>query len=475
LEKHIPLCVDLDGTLVKSDTLFEQMVRAIKTDPWSILFVLFWLMRGKLHFKEKINKITGINPELLPYNNEIIEFLKTERIRGREIYLATASHKYIAEQVSDHIRLFDGVFASGNGINLKGKTKRDFLINKFGENSFDYIGNSRSDIPIWKSTNTAHIVSSDKVLIRSVKNQCNVGKIFTSDTLSFVIILREMRLYQWVKNILIILPFLLAHKIPTLDLALTIILAFLSFGLTASSVYILNDLMDLEADRIHPRKRFRPLAAGELQISFGMILAPMLLLIAFAISAFWISWEFTSVLLAYLLITNLYSMYFKRIYILDILTLAGLYSIRLLSGAIAAEVQISPWLITFSMFIFLSLAVVKRYTELIVARELNRNNLRGRDYSIDDMDLLRSLGISSGYISILIFALYINSREISQLYNHPQFLWGCVPLLLFWITRIWFMAHRGKMQDDPIVFTVRDKASYLIGFLIVLLAVGAMI
>jgi 4-hydroxybenzoate polyprenyltransferase len=171
----------------------------------------------------------------------------------------------------------------------------------------------------------------------------------------------------------------------------------------------------------------------------------------------------------------MYSIYLKRIYIFDILTLAGLYSIRILSGAIAAEVQISPWLITFSMFIFLSLAVVKRYTELIVARELMRNNLTGRDYSINDMDLLRSLGISSGYISVLIFALYINSREISQLYNHPQFLWGCVPLLLFWITRVWFLAHRGKMQDDPIVFTVRDKASYVIGILIVLLALGAMI
>jgi 4-hydroxybenzoate polyprenyltransferase len=475
LEKHIPLCVDLDGTLVKSDTLFEQLVRTIKINPLSILFIFFWILRGKLYFKEKLNKITAIKAELLPYNNEVIEFIKDERNNGRKVYLATASHKYIAEKVADHLRIFDGVFASDNGTNLKGKTKRDLLVNRFGEHSFDYIGNSRSDIPIWKSTNSAHIVSADNTLIKSVKNQCNIGKVFQSSAPSISTIFKELRIYQWVKNILIFLPFLLAHKIPTIDLTLTLIIAFLSFGFTASSVYILNDLMDLEADRVHPRKRFRPFASGELQISFGLILAPLLLLVAFSISVLFLSSKFTIVLLAYLIITNFYSLYFKRIYILDILTLAGLYSIRLLSGALAADVQISPWLITFSMFIFLSLAVVKRYTELIVARDLNRNHLKGRDYSLDDMDLLRSLGISSGYISVLIFALYINSREISQLYNHPQFLWGCVPLLLYWVTRIWFLAHRGKMQDDPIVFTVRDRASYLVGILIVLLALGAMI
>jgi len=242
-----------------------------------------------------------------------------------------------------------------------------------------------------------------------------------------------------------------------------IIIAFFSFSLIASSVYVTNDLLDLSSDRAHPRKKKRPLASGDLPLVVGLISAPLLLFIGFIIAILFLETQFLTTLLIYYVITTLYSFKLKKLVILDIMTLASLYTIRIIAGGAAVNVEISPWLLAFSMFFFLSLALVKRYTELLVMINENKTKASGRGYEIGDTDLVRGLGTASAYMSVLVFALYANSDQIQTLYTEPYYFWGIAVLLMYWITRIWFLAHRGKMTDDPIVFTVKDPTSWLIG------------
>jgi len=475
LAKDIILCVDLDRTLIATDSILEALLLAVKRKPIILLLLPFWFLNGKNYVKHKMTAIAIPDAEFLPYNEEVIEFIKYEKAKGRKIALISASVQKICNSVANHLMLFDEVFGTGLDYDLKGEKKRDFLLAKYGEYKFDYIADSSSDIPVWLYANQSYIVNPRKPIVKKLKNKVQFVTIETSRKNRFYNIFKEIRIYQWLKNLLIFFPLLLAHEITDSDKWISAVIAFLSFSLCASFVYLTNDLLDLESDRHHPRKCNRPIAAGNLSVGSAIVFSPIFLLLSFLLSFLFLPLNFTITLFIYLILTIFYSFLFKRIYLIDIILLASLYTIRLVGGAYAVTVNISYWLLAFSMFIFLSLAIVKRYTELIVMIEDNKTYSKGRGYSISDMSLLSNIGITSGFISVLVFILYVNSEEIRRLYHNPEFLWPVAICILIWIVRMWFIAHRGLMHDDPIVFMSKDKISYVIVFVILLLIIGASI
>ncbi len=461
-----PLVIDLDSTLIKSDTLVESIVLLIKRNPLYLVVLPFWLMSGRAQFKSKIAEKTNLSVDLLPYRTELIEYIKAEKFTGRTVVLATASNEKTANSIQEHLGLFDRILNSDATTNLKGKTKADKLIELFGEKGFVYAGDSKSDLPVWQSAEKAILVDCSESLKRKVLANTPIEKEFQSDKNTFKLIIKEMRLYQWVKNLLIFLPLLLAHLIGDGELWLSAVTAFFAFGFTASSVYLLNDLLDLNSDRKHHSKRNRPFASGDLSPVYGLFLIPLLLLSSILISLT-LPPYFMLVLAAYYAVTLCYSFLIKRIYLLDILVLAGLYTLRIICGGAACTVPISPWLLAFSMFIFLSLAAAKRYTELSQTELYDKTKLSGRGYRKVDMPLLSSLGLSSGMLAVLVFAIYTFSPEVVKLYESPKFIFAACPVLLYWIGRIWFLTVRGELSDDPVIFAVKDKVSYLTALVIV--------
>ena len=291
-----------------------------------------------------------------------------------------------------------------------------------------------------------------------------MGEVFTAEKPGWVsALLKEMRIYQWVKNCLIFVPLLAAHQLTNLLGWAQALIAFLAFCFCASAVYLLNDLVDISNDRLHPRKRFRPFAAGHLSLLTGWMLWPGLLLLSFILAISFLPSAFTYVLSVYFLITLAYSFVLKRYAILDVLLLAGLYTIRILAGAVAVSVPVSFWLLTFSMFLFLSLAFVKRFSELRTAQEQGyAGKLAGRGYAPDDLEVVSMMGVAAGYLSILVLAFYIQDSYTAVLYRTPQIIWLACPLLLYWISRTWVITHRGNMTDDPIIFAIKDRTSWIV-------------
>lgn len=453
----------MDGTLLATDVLWESLLVLLKNKPLQIFSLPLWLSKGKAHFKRELARRVKPNPATLPCRESVMAFLREEKESGREIVLATASDHLVAQSVADHLGIFSAVHASDGRVNLSGAHKRRALEQHYGNKGFDYIGNSAVDLPIWQAANQALLVHPSSRLLKKARRVSPVRRVFSSQARPFSVFLKALRVSQWVKNILVFVPLLMAHKIAETALTLQALCAFVVFSLCASSVYIVNDLLDLESDRQHPRKKHRPFAAGTLAIKTGVLLAPLLLACSFAISFIFLPLLFTALLALYLVLTTAYSFYLKRLLFVDVLILAGLYTLRVLAGGIAVEVYISPWLLAFSSFFFLNLAVVKRYAELRMVQERKQAHSSGRGYLVGDNELLRSLGPAAGYLSVLVLTLYINSKEVTVLYEHPTVLWLIAPFLLYWITRIWFKAHRGQMDDDPIVFAVKDPTSYAVG------------
>ncbi len=469
----IPLCVDLDGTLIAGDTLLDATLIAIKRKPFILLFIPFWIIKGKLFFKEKIHEIAEPDYSTLVFRDEVLEFVEAEKFKGRMIVLATASSQKIAEKIADELGIFDLVLGSGNGVNLRSSNKKDKLVELFGEKGFDYIGDSFADIEVFRVARKSYLAYPSKNVLLKAKAIGNLENCFETKSELIKHILKEIRIYQWVKNILIFLPILLAHIIPIGEYAIKLVLAFLSFSFVASSVYVLNDLLDISSDRQHPTKKNRPFASGELSVKIGFLLFHLLLILGFVSALILLPSEFNIILLVYFILTTFYSFYLKRVYVVDILILSLLYTLRLIAGAAAVDVLISPWLIAFSVFIFISLACIKRYTELYSMNTGNVEQVSGRGYLVDDINLIKTIGVNSGLMSILVFILYVNSKEVLVLYKHPIYLYIVAFFLLYWIIRMWFIAVRGKMTDDPIVFTLRDKTGLFIFALIVLIVLGA--
>ncbi len=453
----IPLCVDLDGTLTRTDFLLEGFLELLKQSPWAIFLCLAWMLRGKANLKDQIAKRVTIDVGVLPYNNQLVDYLRDEHSTGRPLYLCTASNHRFASQVAEHFGLFKGVFASTAERNLLGRNKAETLVEEFGDQGFDYCGDAMADVPVWRQARRAIVVGDRH--IAAAARKVNEAIIFFERKRRIVpLVLREMRVHQWVKNVLIFVPVLTAHRFTDPHVILEACIAFASFSLSASSVYLLNDMLDLDADRRHERKRSRPFASGNLPLSFGIVMTIALLIGSAALAAL-LPWQFGAVLAAYLAATVAYSFGLKRLTLIDVFTLACLYTVRVIAGGAATHITLSYWLILFCVPIFLSLAMVKRYVELESILRLGKMEAAGRGYITQDMSILRSFGTSSAYLAVLVLALYLNSPELTQTYRHPQLLWAVFALTLYWVSRIWMFAFRGQMHDDPIVFTFKDRVS----------------
>ena len=468
-----PLYVDMDGSLLATDSLWESVLALVKSKPFVPFLFPLWLLKGKAGFKHEVARRVVLDVSLLPYRKDVLAFLDGEKKMGRQIILATAADRSIAVNVAARLQVFSDVLATDGSVNLSGCMKLDAIERHSGGREFDYIGNSTADIPVWRAARTALMVSPSPRLLKRVSATSSVGKVFAAEGTKSARLVKALRIHQWVKNLLVFVPLIVGHKITNVDMAFKAMWGFLAFSFCASSVYLLNDLMDLEADRHHPQKRNRPFAAGTLGIRIGIVAIPLLLILGGTAAVLLVTPRFSLELLIYFAITLGYSFWMKRVVILDVLTLAGLYTIRVLAGGAATGIKISPWLLAFSAFLFLSLALMKRYSELRMIQTLSGVEVKGRDYNVGDIELLGSVGPSSGLLCILVLAFYVNSPDVALLYRSPLALWLIGPCLLYWITRLWLLAHRGAVVGDPIVFTARDPVSYIVGALILVVIAGA--
>lgn len=457
-----PLIVDLDGTILRSDVLIETAFSYLRHRPFQVFRPLFWLAGGKANLKARLADAVDIDATSLPYDRGVLTYLEEQKAAGRTLILATASHKKYADAIGAHLGLFDRVLATNGTTNLSAKNKRDVLVTKYGEKGFDYLGNSQDDLDVWASAHTAYIANPEFRVERAANRLGNVAHVIRTPARPVRAWAKQLRLHQWAKNALVFVPLLASHKLNDLDLFVTGILAFVLFSLCASSVYLLNDLLDLVDDRKHVSKRNRPLASGAIPIKAALIAFPALLIGAFAASAWLMPWKFTLALAAYYSLTVAYSFVLKRIMTVDVIVLAMLYTVRIVAGTFAFDVILTFWMLAFSMFLFLSLAMVKRYTELGESRSRGQTELTaGRGYYPSDLEMISSLGAASGLLSVMVLALYIQDQNTQALYRYPEVIWLACPVLLYWIARTWMVAHRGWMHDDPVVFAIKDRNSLL--------------
>jgi 4-hydroxybenzoate polyprenyltransferase len=454
------IAVDLDGTLVMTDTLYESILQLFKQAVFSVLLLPLWLMQGKAAFKSKIAERGSLNPALLPYNQALIDWLIEQRASGKKIVLTTAADQRIANSVAEHLGLFDEVLASDGTTNNASSNKSQLLDQRFGQNCWDYAGNSQDDLAVWKVANSAIVVNANAAVLQKAQQKGNVSLVLPAKKVTLLDWLKVIRLHQWLKNLLLFIPLLAAHQVGNLDALSMLLVAFISFSFCASAVYIANDLLDLDSDRQHPRKCLRPFASGVVPVNIGCLLAPILALFSLVL-ALWVGHAFTAWLVVYFGVTTAYTLWLKKLVLVDCLTLAGLYTLRITAGAAIVSVKLSFWLLAFSVFIFLSLAFVKRFAELQAQAEAGSNTAHGRGYIASDKSLIQSLGVTAGYTAVLVLALYLQSDTVLLLYAQPEMIWFAVPLMLFWVSWIWMKAHRGQMHDDPLVFAVKDRSSQI--------------
>lgn len=465
LSEDLPLCVDLDGTLLKTDTLIETAFILLKKNPLHIFSFIFWLMKGKANLKHQIASRVNLRVALLPLNVRLLSFLKKRYQMGQKIILATAANKKIANSIADYLGIFSEVLASDEKTNLRAGNKLDAIIQKTGNTGFIYAGNASEDLPIWRKATEIIAVNTRHSIIEKVEKYGKKKLVFSDSRENHIIFLKSIRIHQWAKNLLVFVPLITSHNFTDLNSLINSMVAFLSFCFCASSAYLLNDLIDLDDDRHHPNKKYRPLAAGELSLKTGMLAMPVLLCFSLLVS-FLVNPILCVLLGFHFSLTFIYSFYLKKIPLVDVLTLALLYTLRIFFGAVAISVAVSQWLLSFSIFLFISLGFIKRTVELsqTIGDEIQAHS---RGYLSSDLDLLNIFGIASGYISIIVFALYIDSDNVKILYRNPQMLWTICIFLFYWISRMWLKVKRGEMYDDPVFFAIKDKTSYIISILII--------
>jgi 4-hydroxybenzoate polyprenyltransferase/phosphoserine phosphatase len=465
-----PLCVDLDGTLVKSDTLVDSLAVLARRDPLALLRVPSWILKGKAYMKSQVTSLVSLDVNHLPYNRVLLTYLEEERAAGRKLYLATGADGILARRIADHLSIFEDVLASDGKTNLTGQDKLQSLESRFSATGFDYVGNATPDLPLLKSAQSAMVANPDLALSLGLKAQKIAISRRFDDRVSWpVAFARAIRVHQWAKNVLVFLPLVLAHSLSRPSIAASIA----CFCLTASATYILNDLLDLEADRAHHKKRRRAFASGNLSVQAGLGIMALFLALSFAGASF-LPRAFLFYLALYLVTTVAYSFSLKRIVLLDVVVLSSLYTIRMLAGAAATFTAVSPWLAAFAIFLFLSLAMVKRFSELQNLHTRGLTPANGRGYLLTDIEQLRSFGTASAYASIVVFAMYISGKDVTVLYHHPSRMWLMTPLMILWLSRIWLLAGRGVLNEDPVVFALTDRMSLLMGLGAVLIAFAAL-
>lgn len=471
--RAVPLCVDLDGTLVRTDLFVETTFALLKKNIFIAFLLPLWLIRGKAYLKDQIARRVDVDAGSLPYQTEFLDFLRQRKKAGDCLILTTASNVRYANAVAKHLGIFDIVLASDGKRNLRGKIKLEAIHDACADKQFDYAANGKVDLDVWRHANAAILVNPDRGVATAVERICPIERVFRDkDRNSLSSYIKALRLHHWVKNLLILLPLMLAHRANDAGLIVQAGVAFLSFGFCASSVYLLNDMFDLPFDRGHPHKQFRPMASGAMSVVHATLIIPALLLVSFLLTLL-LPPQFFYVLVLYYALTLAYSLCLKHHAVIDVIVLASLYTLRLIAGAAAVTVAPSFWLLSFSMFFFLSLALVKRYGELLAFVEPETGTIAGRSYQSSDLPLLAQFGTTSAFISVLVLALYINSESVRLLYSRPQVIWLLCPLLLYMITRLWLLAYRNKLREDPVVFVIRDRPSQLLAILGVALLLAA--
>jgi 4-hydroxybenzoate polyprenyltransferase/phosphoserine phosphatase len=458
-----PLIVDLDGTLVRTDLLYESYFSSITHGLGHHRLVAAALLNGKAPLKAYLGSVGSVDYQTLPYNADVLALIRVAKDEGRKVYLATASDRCHADGVARSLGLFDGVFASDGTTNLSGQSKARVIVDAFGKGGFDYIGDSDVDIPIWKCARKALILSNSASLIRKTSALNKPIEIVGKPRPTFKSWRKALRIHQYAKNTLVFVPLVTAHAY-TLQSVLSAFFAFISFSLCASSVYLINDLVDLAEDRKHPTKRNRPFACGEIPLVHGIAIIPLLLALAFACAGM-VSVALAGALAVYFSLTLTYSLSLKRKLMVDVVALAVLYTVRVIAGAVAISVTPSEWLLAFSMLIFTCLALVKRYVELAMRIDKELPDPSNRNYRLVDLPIIGALASASGFNAVTIFALYVSSPAVQGLYRRPELLWLVCPALLYWLSRIVVLAHRRVIDDDPIVFALRDRNSLITGAL----------
>jgi len=457
------LCVDLDGTLIRGNVLWETVLLLLKTRPHLVLLLPFWLLAGRANLKRQLANRIHLDPASLPYRQQVLDLIRKEKVSGRRIALVTAADSQLAEVISRHLGIFDEVHASDGELNLKGATKAAFLVQHFGETGFDYVGDSEADLEVWRKARAAYVVGSESrveqaAAVTSVKETILEPR--TTLRATFGTWVNALRGVHWAKNLLLFLPLALSHNL-TIEPLIRTLGGFGLYGLCASGLYILNDLLDLHSDREHPWKKERPFATGAISIPQGLLASVILLATAFGLGLL-LDVQFGMALLGYAAITMLYSLYLKKIALLDVFVLSSFYSFRILAGALISSTPLSQWFLAFSLFLFLSLAMAKRYSELLHANDLVASGNSGRGYRVDDRELLLSLGVGSSFSAVVILSLYVHSPEVRVLYLSPEYLFLLCPIVLYWLSRTWLLAHRGELREDPVTLAIRDRVSYAV-------------
>lgn len=452
-----PLVVDLDGTLIHSDLLWEAIVLFLKKNILRAWLLPLWLLRGKAGFKEKLAREVDLDPAALPYDQTVLAMVKAERARGRTVVLATGSQRVFAERIAAHLGLFDLVLATDEGINLTSHNKARRLNELYGARGYDYIGNSRADLAVWLDCADPYSVTCKPFRLADGRSTTHSGSVRGGAALA---LLKAMRPRQWLKNLLVFVPMLAGHALDLWTLEASLV-AFAAFSLCASSAYLLNDALDAQDDRLHPTKHRRPIASGALPLPLALFASPLLAFAAIALCASY-SALLLVVVTTYFASTVAYSVYLKRLLMVDIVTLAILYSLRILGGSAATGIAPSFWLLAFSFFIFLSLALLKRHSELFNLKRDGKEKTRGRGYTTADSSPIGIMGINAAFVSVLIFMLYFNSDNVLELYASPAWLFGILPLLVFWLGRLWVLAFRGEVNEDPVLYVSRDRVSLVV-------------
>ena len=463
----LPLCVDLDGTLLATDSLHEAAVAACLADPLVALALPGWLAQGKARLKQELAARWDFDPAQLPYHLEFLAYLQEQKAQGRSLVLATATDRRIARKIADHLGLFDEVIASDGTRNLSGAGKAAALTERFGAKGFVYAGNARADIPVWREAAASVVVAARKRVEAAAAAAGPVMHSLARQDSLLRGVVRALRPHQWVKNLLVFVPLICAAAFNSLGSWMAALECFFGFCALASAIYLLNDIADLASDRAHPRKSRRPFASGAVPISLGLALVPVLLAIATVLG--WES-EAGRDLLIYAVLSLAYNFKLKEMPLVDVFVLAGLYTVRLFGGGEASGYPVSLWLLGFSSFMFLSLALIKRVSELqLILKQQRRANGR-RGYMTEDLTALAMMGYAASFTSALVLTLYVQSDTASRYYAHAKLLWCIVPLMLFWQCRLWLSTTRGYMHDDPIVYAARDWVSWL-----VMAALGALV
>lgn len=458
-----PLCVALDGTLIATQLFSERVALLFRQRPWVALALPFWMLGGSAGLKRRVARSSKLDVAFLPYRQPLIESLRACRASGRKVVLAGAADAEMAESVAEHLGVFDAVHVTDAA--AVGSAS-DSLAAAYPQ-GFDYVGHSATERAVLQRSTRGFLVGASSGTVAALGDSKNVQVLSRRPSVLRALI-KELRPHQWAKNALVVIPALLAdaHSVATIAYG---VLAAATFSLCASAGYVFNDLLDLDADRIHPSKSKRPFASGALPTVFGFPIFIALLLVSFSLALTFLPYAFVTMLALYFVATVTYSLYLKRLLLLDVLVLAGLYTHRILAGGIASNVRVSAWLLGFSMFLFTSLAFAKRFVELHA--QAGDELVKNRGYSRVDLPMVTGMGTASGYVAALVFMLYVDSSTVRAAYREPSLLWLVLPALLYWLGRIWLLAGRGQMQEDPVKFALSDRKSLacvaLIGAIVV--------